>query len=267
MATAIRYDTTAWASFTVLEAKRILAFLGLSAGGGLEALEQALPLRLYGFVNTQEVIRVDAHTLVLRMNDCRVQSARSRRGLPAFPCKSVGEVEYAEFARPRNRPPHRHPLPGLPARPPPPGLLLRLGVLAAGRGGPKVADPLGSAPARAANPDTGGLGGGPTVPRARWRLRGAHGAWAGSATTGYRGRGRPVPGRRFGRVGEGEGEGCAAAGSGESARRSPPWARASTREMVRPTPDPDDRRCRFARGRTVRRCAPGRRRRARRRCR
>ena len=56
MATAIRYDTTAWASFTVLEAKRILAFLGLSAGGGLEALERALPLRLYGFVNTQEVI-------------------------------------------------------------------------------------------------------------------------------------------------------------------------------------------------------------------
>ena len=40
MATAIRYDTTAWATFTVLEAKRILAFLGLSASGGLEALER-----------------------------------------------------------------------------------------------------------------------------------------------------------------------------------------------------------------------------------
>ena len=44
------------------------------------------------------MIRVDAHTLVLRMNDCRAQSARSRRGLPDFPCRSVGEVEYAEFA-------------------------------------------------------------------------------------------------------------------------------------------------------------------------
>jgi hypothetical protein len=118
MPTAIRYDTTAWATFTVLEAKRILEFLGLPPGGGLEALEQALPLRLYGFVNTQEVIRVDAHTLVLRMNNCRVQSARSRRGLAAFPCKSVGEVEYAEFARaidPRIRtrclvcPPDPHP--------------------------------------------------------------------------------------------------------------------------------------------------------------
>ena len=118
MTTAIRYDTAAWSAFTVVEAKRILALLGLPPGGGLEALEQALPLRLYGFVNTQEMIRVDAHTLVLRMNDCRVQSARSRRGLPDFPCRSVGEVEYTEFARtidPRIRtrclvcPPDPHP--------------------------------------------------------------------------------------------------------------------------------------------------------------
>jgi hypothetical protein len=32
------------------------------------------------------------------MNDCRVQSARKRRGLPDFPCKPVGLVEYGEFA-------------------------------------------------------------------------------------------------------------------------------------------------------------------------
>lgn len=99
LAGAIRYDRTAWAAFTVIEAKRILAFLGLAPGGGLDALAQALPLRLYGFVNTQQMIRVDADTLVLRMNDCRVQAARSRRGLPDFPCKSVGDVAYSEFAR------------------------------------------------------------------------------------------------------------------------------------------------------------------------
>jgi hypothetical protein len=33
------------------------------------------------------------------MNECRVQSARRRRGLPDFPCRSVGLVEFEGFAR------------------------------------------------------------------------------------------------------------------------------------------------------------------------
>jgi hypothetical protein len=41
---------------------------------------------------------VDDHTLRFEMNDCRVQSARKRKGLPDFPCKPVGLVEYAGFA-------------------------------------------------------------------------------------------------------------------------------------------------------------------------
>jgi len=32
------------------------------------------------------------------MKDCRVQTARRRKGLPDFPCKPVGLVEYAGFA-------------------------------------------------------------------------------------------------------------------------------------------------------------------------
>jgi hypothetical protein len=32
------------------------------------------------------------------MNDCRVQSARKRKGLDDFPCKLVGIAEYAYFA-------------------------------------------------------------------------------------------------------------------------------------------------------------------------
>ncbi len=32
------------------------------------------------------------------MNDCRVQSARKRKGLDDFPCKPVGITEYAYFA-------------------------------------------------------------------------------------------------------------------------------------------------------------------------
>ncbi len=96
---AIRYDADAWEKFTVIEAKRIMDFLGLTPGGGLEALEQALKFRLYALINVQQIERVDAKTLILKMTECRVQSARSRKGLADFPCKSVGLVEYAYFAK------------------------------------------------------------------------------------------------------------------------------------------------------------------------
>jgi hypothetical protein len=33
------------------------------------------------------------------MNDCRVQSARKRKGLSDFPCKQVGLREYSLFAK------------------------------------------------------------------------------------------------------------------------------------------------------------------------
>ena len=32
------------------------------------------------------------------MNECRVQVARNRKGLPDFPCRQVGEIEYSYFA-------------------------------------------------------------------------------------------------------------------------------------------------------------------------
>ena len=44
---AIRLDAAAWGKFTVLEARRIMAFLGLESGGGLAALKKALGYRLY----------------------------------------------------------------------------------------------------------------------------------------------------------------------------------------------------------------------------
>jgi hypothetical protein len=54
---------------------------------------------MYARLNLQDVVGVTDRKAVFRMRDCRVQSARKRRGLPDFPCKSVGLVEYAEFAR------------------------------------------------------------------------------------------------------------------------------------------------------------------------
>lgn len=96
---AIRADAEAWRQFTVIEAERIKRFLNLPEKGGLEALAEALKFRLYAFINRQEILRVDERTLVFRMNACRVQEARKRKGLPDFPCKPVGLVEYTWFAK------------------------------------------------------------------------------------------------------------------------------------------------------------------------
>ncbi|MGD1995686.1 MAG: DUF6125 family protein [Anaerolineae bacterium] len=96
--TAIELDRQAWEQFTVIEARRIMRRHGIEPGGGLEALQQALGYRLYAYINVQEFIRTDERTLVFRMNSCRVQAARKRKGLPDFPCKPVGLVEYANFA-------------------------------------------------------------------------------------------------------------------------------------------------------------------------
>jgi len=115
---AMELDAKAWEQFTVIEAKRIMKRLGMKAGGGIPALAEALRHRLYAFINVQQITEQDERRLVFRMNDCRVQSARKRKGLPDFPCKPVGLVEYAGFARtidPRLRtrclgcPPDPHP--------------------------------------------------------------------------------------------------------------------------------------------------------------
>lgn len=99
MAAAIEADRAAWEKFTVIEARRIMARLGLEPGGGIAALIECLKHRLYARLNLQEALEVSNTRAVFRMVDCRVQSARKRKGLPDFPCKSVGLVEYAEFAR------------------------------------------------------------------------------------------------------------------------------------------------------------------------
>lgn len=95
---AIRCDTEAWERFTAIEAGRIRRLLNLPEQAGLDGLEQALKFRLYALVNEQVIERPDERRLIFRMNRCRVQEARERKGLAPFPCKSVGLVEYAGFA-------------------------------------------------------------------------------------------------------------------------------------------------------------------------
>jgi len=95
---AIELDMKAWESFTVIEAKRIMKRHRIEKGGGIPALAKALGLRLYAFINKQEIVEQSEQHLVFRMNDCRVQSTRRKKGLSDFPCKPVGMVEYAGFA-------------------------------------------------------------------------------------------------------------------------------------------------------------------------
>ena len=97
---AIALDTGSWARFAAAEARRIAATFALSPPGGLTALEQALGLRMYAMINAQRIAWSEDHrTLRFFMDVCRVQETRRRKGLPDFPCKSVGTVEFETFAR------------------------------------------------------------------------------------------------------------------------------------------------------------------------
>ena len=97
--TAIELDTQAWEKFTVIEAKRIMATHGIAENSGLEGLKKALGLRLYALLNTQVIGNETENSFEFYMVECRVQSARKRKQMPLFPCKPVGIVEYANFAR------------------------------------------------------------------------------------------------------------------------------------------------------------------------
>ncbi len=97
--TAIELDARSWERFAAAEARRIMATFNIPAGGGLQALEQALGLRLYAVINEQHFEwSDDRKRLRFFMDVCRVQETRRRKGLADFPCKSVGTVEFTTFA-------------------------------------------------------------------------------------------------------------------------------------------------------------------------
>lgn len=99
MDAAMELDAAAWKRFAAVEARRILTTFAIPEGGGLEALERALQLRLYAAINTQHTEwSADRSRLRFFMDDCRVQDARRHKGLPDFPCKAVGAIEFATFA-------------------------------------------------------------------------------------------------------------------------------------------------------------------------
>jgi hypothetical protein len=96
---AKRCNDTCWTRYSPFEARRIKDLLGLPEHPGLDGLRQALAFRMYALINRQSIEEVDEHSFIFRMNDCRVQAARKRKGLPDYPCKTAGLVEYPYFAR------------------------------------------------------------------------------------------------------------------------------------------------------------------------
>ncbi len=94
---AKRCNDSTWSRFSPFEAWSIKKLLGLGDHPGLEGLEKALNFRMYGRLNVQSC-HWDGDALIFEMNECRVQTARIRKGLADYPCKSAGLVEYARFA-------------------------------------------------------------------------------------------------------------------------------------------------------------------------
>lgn len=99
MDAALELDRRAWEQFTVIEAKRIMKRLKMEPEGGIPALIKALSYRLYAHINQQDIVEADDTRCIFRMKTCRVQEARARQGLPDFPCRPVGNVEYSYFAK------------------------------------------------------------------------------------------------------------------------------------------------------------------------
>ena len=62
-------------------------------------MKKALGMRMYAQINVQSIIDESSSSIVFQMNDCRVQTARKSKGMDDYPCKSVGLVEYTNFAR------------------------------------------------------------------------------------------------------------------------------------------------------------------------
>jgi len=97
MDSAMHFDEEAWKVYTRSEARRIKKFLALEEHCGLEGLAKALQYRMVDRPNPSETV-IDGNKLIYKIKVCRVQEARTRKGLPLHPCKSAAVYEYSGFA-------------------------------------------------------------------------------------------------------------------------------------------------------------------------
>ena len=94
---AKRCNDSCLTRYSPFEAWSIKDFLGLPEQADLEGLKKALQFRAYARINVQSIIEDGPKSIIFQMNDCRVQSARKRKVLEDYPCKSAGLVEYRTF--------------------------------------------------------------------------------------------------------------------------------------------------------------------------
>lgn len=65
---------------------------------GLQGLEKALTVGYSTLANKASIVWED-DALIYRIEVCRVQAARARKGMEFHPCKRVGIIEYQGFAQ------------------------------------------------------------------------------------------------------------------------------------------------------------------------
>ncbi len=99
MDAAIKHDEEIWRRFTETEARRIKKFLNLPDNSGLDGLEQALKLRFPALANEKIILERKDNTLIYKIIDCRVQTARISKQMPLHPCKSAAIIEHTYFAK------------------------------------------------------------------------------------------------------------------------------------------------------------------------
>lgn len=100
---AMEIDTEVWKRYPKSEATRLKKFLKLDEHPGLEGLERALHYN-YNVLSNEASMHWEndpekGKALVFRIEVCRVQAARSRKGMEFHPCKPVGINEYTAFAK------------------------------------------------------------------------------------------------------------------------------------------------------------------------
>jgi hypothetical protein len=98
MDSAKHCNDTCWSHFAPYEALRIKTMLGMPDSPGLEGLKRAFGFRMYAMINEQSIDDTGPNSFIFRMNECRVQATRKAKGLPDYPCKSAGIVEFPTFA-------------------------------------------------------------------------------------------------------------------------------------------------------------------------
>jgi|WetSurMetagenome_2_1015567.scaffolds.fasta_scaffold39608_3 hypothetical protein len=97
MHTTKRINDSNWFRFSNVEANLIMQRFNLPQNGGLDILKEALSHRLYARICESEFEETPGK-LILKINHCRVQDARKKRGLADYNCKSSGVAEYSYFA-------------------------------------------------------------------------------------------------------------------------------------------------------------------------